>query len=133
MQFDLDISSPQAACFMALRELILSYSEIHEFKTAKQTTYKDSYSSVCMLRVRQEKVRLTFANGAKMQERFEMLLGSAKIVRYLEYHDTQEIDSTLLHAMIEESLLINMEKHELQRLRYSLKHWTYFKILETIS
>ena len=107
---------------MALRELILSYSEIHEFKTAKQTTYKDSYSSVCMLRVRQEKVRLTFANGAKMQERFEMLLGSAKIVRYLEYHDAQEIDSALLHAMLEESLLINMEKHELQRLRCSLKH-----------
>ena len=133
MQFDLDISSPQAACFVALRELILSYAEIHESKTAKQTTYKDSYSSVCMLRVRQEKVRLTFANGAKMQEKFEMLLGSAKIVRYLEYHDIQEIDSTLLHAMIEESLLINMEKHELQRLRCSLKHWTYFKILETIS
>ena len=121
MQFDLDISSPQAACFMALRELILSYSEIHEYKTAKQTTYKDSYSSVGMLRVRQNRVRLTFANGAKMQEKFEMLLGSAKIVRYLEYHDVQEIDKVLLHAMLAESLLINMEKHELQRLRCSLK------------
>ena len=123
MQFDIDISSPQAACFMVLRDLILSYTEIHEYKTAKQTTYKDSYSTVCMLRVRQNRVRLTFANGAKMQERFEMLLGAAKIVRYLEYRDIQDIDTFLLHTMIAESLLINMEKHELQRLRCGLKRY----------
>lgn len=120
MQFDLDISSPQAACFMALREIILSYTEIHEYKTAKQTTYKDSYSSVCMLRVRQNSVRLTFANGAKMREQFDMLLGSAKIVRYLEYHDIQDIDQLLLKQLIEESLIINMEKHELRLLKRAL-------------
>jgi len=120
MQFDLDIFSPQAATFIKIREIIITFSEIQEYKTAKQTTYKDTYSAVCMLRIRHKKVRLSFANGASIHKKFTSLLGSAKIVRYLEFEDITEIDESEIKKMINESLLLNMEKHELRLLKKSL-------------
>ena len=117
MQFDVDTHSEQAEFFLALRLLILSFNDIVEIKNAKQTSYKDSYSTVCMMRVRQRKVHLSFANGAKMQEIFPELLGDGKIVRYLEFNTADEIQTEHLEAMLRESLFINMEKYELRKLR----------------
>ena len=117
MQYDLDTQSTQAELFLALRSIILSFNEIDELKNAKQTSYKDSYSTVCMMRVRNEKVHLSFANGAKMQTIFSELLGEAKIVRYLEFSTIDEIKKERIEAMIKESMLINMEKYELRKLR----------------
>ena len=117
MQYDLDTRSEQAELFICLRTIILSFDTIKEVKNAKQTSYKDSYSTVCMLRVRKGVVRLSFANGAKMQELFSELLGTAKIVRYLEFHTVDDVQKERIEAIIQESLLINMEKYELQKLR----------------
>ena len=117
MQFDLDIHSPQAELFNYLRSIILSFDHVYEVQNAKQTSYKDSYSTVCMMRVRQNKVRISFANGATMSEQFPSLRGCAKIVRYVEFSTIKEIDVPVLKEMLSESLLLNMEKFE----RASLK------------
>ena len=121
MQFDKDIISEQAELFKYLREQILSHKMIKEIKNAKQTTYNDNYSSVCMLRVRKGIVRLSFANGARLQQQYSELVGDSKKVRYLDFHTIKEVDKTSLKAMIEESLLLNMEKYELKRLRCNAK------------
>ena len=121
-QYDLDLLSPQAVLFKTLRKIISSFTQIKEIKNAKQTSYKDEYSTVCMMRVRQGKVHLSFANGLKLQETFSELLGDGKIVRYLEYTDTKEIQTQRLKAMLQESLLLNMEKYELRKLRCDSRH-----------
>jgi hypothetical protein len=117
MQYDLDTRSEHAELFLYLRSIILSFDEIKEIKNTKQTSYKDGYSTVCMMRVRKGVVHLSFANGAKMQEMFSELLGEAKIVRYLKFTTVDEIRSERLKAMLQESQLINMEKYELRKLR----------------
>ena len=122
LQFDLDAHSDHAALFLKLREIILSYSEINEIKNAKQTTYKDSYSTVCMLRVRQNVVRISFTNGTRLQKQFPELRGDSKIVRYVEFQSIEELDEITIKAMIEESLLLNMEKYELKRLKCNAKY-----------
>ena len=119
MQFDLDIHSPQAELFYYLRSIILSFDHIYEVKNAKQTSYKDRYSTVCMMRVRQNSVRISFANGATMAQQFSSLQGSAKIVRYVEFGSVKEINEPVLKEMLSESLLLNMEKFE----RASLKRY----------
>ena len=121
-QYDLDLQSPQATLFKSLHKIICDFPQIKEIKNAKQTSYKDSYSTVCMMRVRNKKVHLSFANGAKMQETFTELLGKGKIVRYLEFIDTKEIKEKRLQMMIQESLLLNMEKYELRKLRCDTRH-----------
>ena len=122
MQYDLDIRSPQAEVFKALRQIICQNEQIKEVKNAKQTSYKDTYSTVCMMRVRNKKVHLSFANGVKMQETFTELLGDGKIVRYLEFIDTKQIQTERLQMMLKESLLLNMEKYELRKLRCDARH-----------
>ena len=122
MQYDLDLQSPQATLFKALRKIICKFPQIKEIRNAKQTSYKDAYSTVCMMRVRNKKVHLSFANGAKMQETFTELLGDGKVVRYLEFIDTKEIKEERLQMMIQESLLLNMEKYELRKLRCDTRH-----------
>ena len=122
MQYNLDIRSPQAEVFKALRKIICQDKQIKEIKNTKQTSYKDAYSTVCMMRVRQGKVHLSFANGFKMQETFTELLGEGKIVRYLEFIGIEEIQTERLKAMIAESLLLNMEKYELRKLRCDARH-----------
>ncbi len=122
LQFDLDTHSDHAALFSYLRKTILSYEEITEIKNAKQTTYKDSYSTVCMLRVRQGLVRLSFANGARLQKQFSELRGDSKIVKHLEFQTIEEVDNLTIKTMLEESLLLNIEKYELKRLKCNAKH-----------
>ena len=117
MQYVKDTHSKHAALFLYLRSLILSFPEIHEVKNAKQTTYKDTLSTVCMMRVRHDRVHLSFANGTKMMEKFPQLQGEAKIVRYLEFTTKEEVDMTPIRAMIAESLLLNIEKDALKQLK----------------
>jgi len=117
MQYDSDIRSDHKELFLHLRSVILSFDAIREKKNAKQTSYYDEHAAVCFLRVREERVRLSFANGAKMKERFCALLGDAKIVRYIEFSTIDDVDSEFIKEMIEESLLLNIEKAALRELR----------------
>mgnify|MGYP000020375661 CR=1 FL=1 len=117
MQFDLDIRSGNKELFLHLRLLILSFDEVKEKKNAKQTSYYDTYSAVCFLRVREGRVRLSFANGARMNEQFKGLSGGSKIVRFLEFSSIEDVDEARVQLMIEESLLLNIEKDALKSLR----------------
>ncbi len=120
MQYDLDIRSEHAVLFLHLRSVILSFEQIKEKKNPKQTSYYDSYSTVCMLRVRKGKVRLSFANGARMHEQFKELLGDSRIIRFVEFSSIEDVDVETIKAMIKESLILNLEKYELRMLKKSL-------------
>ncbi|MDA3947185.1 MAG: hypothetical protein PF439_10960 [Helicobacteraceae bacterium] len=67
------------------------------------------------------KVRLSFANGAALHKQFSTLLGGAKIVRYLEFSTLRDIDDLFVKRLIDESLLLNMEKDALNDLRKEFK------------
>ncbi len=121
MQFDLDIRSDHSELFLHLRSIILSFHEIKEKKNAKQTSYYDEYSAICFLRVRQGKVRLSFANGASLKKQFQTLLGESKIVRYLEFTTINDVDKVLIKEMINESLLLNIEKKAVREMKKEAK------------
>jgi hypothetical protein len=117
MQYALDTHSELSELFLTLRSIILNHGEIKELRNAKQTSYKDRYSTICMIRVRKGVIRLSFANGAKMTEKFPQLRGEAKIVRYLEFTTEEDVNTALLRALIEESLLLNIENDSLKQLK----------------
>ncbi|MEN8147633.1 MAG: DUF1801 domain-containing protein [Campylobacterota bacterium] len=121
MQFDLDIRSEQSGLFLHLRDMILSFDTLKEKKNAKQTSYYDQYSAICFLRVRKEKVRLSFANGGRLNKQFKELTGDSKIVRFMEFSSVADVDNKRVKAMIEESLLLNIEKAAIKDLRNSIR------------
>ena len=123
MQFDHDLQSPYADLFLRLRDLFLSFDEIHEVKNANQTSYKDSNGyAIVLMRVREEGLRLTFAQGAKLQSQYPFLRGEGKVVRYLLLQNEEEVDEKRLKEMIKESLVLTLEHKEMRTLRAQLKH-----------
>jgi hypothetical protein len=122
MQFDYDIQSPFANLFLHLRDIFLSFEAIYEIKNAKQTSYKDTHErAIVLMRVRADGVRVIFAQGAKLQPRYPFLLGEGKIVRHMIFRDIKEVDEGLIRGMIEESLVLSMEHHEMRLLRAHMR------------
>jgi len=117
MQYDLDTSSPCADIFYRIRTLLLSYPEVHEIRNAKQTSYHSADGVIAMMRVRDEKLVVSFGQGAKLQARFPQLRGEGKMVRHLYFRMIDEVDEVLLREMIEESLVLAMEAAEMRRLK----------------
>ena len=120
MQYDVDINGEFAEIFKTIRKILLSYPNITEQKNAKQTSYRDEYSMVVMMRTRKDTFVVAFGKGAKLQKRFPMLQSSGKIVRHLYFKSIDEVDETLLKEIIEESFILNMEAFEMRKLRCSL-------------
>ena len=117
MQYDVDIRGEFADIFKFIRKILLSYPEIKELKNAKQTSYHDEYGVVVMMRNRGDVFVVAFGKGSKLQEKYPMLQGSAKIVRHLYFKSVDEVDEKLLREMIEESLILGIEAFEIRELR----------------
>ena len=117
MQYDTDLKSKHAKNFKSIRKLLLSYDEITEIKNAKQTSYHDSYGVIAMMRTKGDVLVVAFGKGYKLQKKFPQLEGNGKIVRHLYFKEEDSVDEALLRAMIEESLLLNIEGFEMRELR----------------
>ena len=121
MQYKIDCRSQHAKNFKTMRKILLSYKEITEVKNAKQTSYRDNYSMVVMMRTKGDVLVVAFGKGYQLQEKYLQLEGSGKIVRHLYFKEDDVVDEILLREMIEESMVLNMEAYELRLMRCNLK------------
>ena len=117
MQFDEDLNSKHADMFLKLREIVLSFDDIYEKKNAKQTSYYDAYSSICFIRLKKNTLVFALANGARLSEKFSQIVGEQKIVRHIYFKNKDEIDEALVKAIIEESLILNIEKDAIKEMK----------------
>ena len=124
MQYDIDIKSKHAKNFKTIRKILLSYSEIIEVKNAKQNSYKNQYGVVIMMRTKGDVLVVAFGKGFILQEKYPQLEGSGKIVRHLYFKEDDSVDEALLREMIDESLVLSMEMHEMKLIRSSLNSTT---------
>jgi len=116
-QYDLDIRDKYADIFKKIRKILLSYPQIKEIKNAKQTSYRDAYGVVVMMRDRGDTFVVAFGKGHKLQEQYPQLQGTGKIVRHLYFKSVDEVDETLLRKMIKESFVLGMEAYEMKLLK----------------
>jgi len=117
MQYELDVKGEFADIFKAIRKILLSYPQIKELKNAKQTSYRDEYGVIVMMRTKGDVLVVAFGKGAKLQEKYPLLEGTGKIVRHLYFKMLDDIDVKLLREMIEESMILGMEAYEMKMLR----------------
>ena len=120
MQYEIDLKSEFADIFKAIRDILLSYPRIKEIKNAKQTSYRDAYGVIVMMRTKGDVFVVAFGKGSKLQEQYPVLQGEGKIVRHLYLKILAEVDETLLHQMIEESFILGMEAYELKEMKKML-------------
>jgi len=120
MQYDIDTQGEFSDIFKTIRKILLSYPQIKEIKNAKQTSYRDEYGVVVMMRTKGAVFVVAFGKGAKLQKQYPMLKGDGKIVKHLYFKSVDEIDESLLREMIEESFILGMEDYEMKVLKRAL-------------
>ena len=116
-QYTIDNRGAFAELFQAIRKILLSFPHVTEVKNVKQTSYRDAYGMIIMMRSRGDLFVVAFGKGAKLQEKYPILEGTGKVVRHLYFRSIEDLDETLLRKMIEESIILNMEAHEMKKLR----------------
>ena len=107
--------------FETIRKILLSYPEITETENARQISYSDHYGVVVMMRTKGDVLVVAFGKGYLLYEKFPQLQGKGKVVRHLYFKEGDTIDATLMREMIEESFILNIEAHELKRMRSAHK------------
>jgi len=122
MLFDPNLQSPYAGLFVSLQEMFLRFDALHETRTAKQITYKDTRdTAIVIMRIRPDGLHLVFARGAQLQAQYPFLKGNGKIVRYVVLQTEEEMERLPLHAMVEESLILAIEHREKQKIRNAIR------------
>ena len=123
-QYDIDCKGKHAKNFKTIRKILLSYKEITEVQNAKQTSYRDNYSMVVMMRTKGDVLVVAFGKGYQLQEKYPQLEGDGKIVRHLYFKEDDAIDVVLQREMIEESLILGMENYEMKNMKFCYKQNT---------
>lgn len=121
MQYDIDMNSEHSIHFQSIRKILLSYPQIKEIKNANQTSYRDEYGVIIMMRGKGDTLVVAFGKGYKLQDIYPQLQGRGKIVRHLYLKQNDALDESLLREMIEESFVLGMEAHEMKVLKGMLK------------
>jgi len=120
MQFNKDINGDFRDIFIKLRDIVLSFDDIVEIKNAKQTSYRDDYAMVLMMRGRDDKFVVSFGKGRELCGKYPSLLGDAKIVRHLYFKTVNDIDEKLIRDIIEDTIILNIEAFERKSFRKML-------------
>ena len=119
MQYEKDMNGEFSDIFKKLESIILSFPNIKVLKNEKQTSYKDEYKTIVMLRARtycHSAFVSSWGQGVKLEKLYPKLIGDGKIVRQLEFTNISEIDENEIREMIKESMILNMEDYELKQL-----------------
>ncbi len=81
------------------------------------------YGAVCFLRPNKTTHKsycISLAKGYKLAQQFPTLTGDGKITRHINIKTPQDIDEKQIKVIIAETLVLNMEAHELKKLKANL-------------
>jgi hypothetical protein len=119
MSYNDEINGQYGDIFKKLEDIIFGFSNIVRVKNRHQTTYKDEYKTIVMLRNSScDKFFITsWGQGIKLQYLYPQLKGDGKIVRHLNFKTIEDIDENMVKNMIKESMIYNMEDYEMKQLK----------------
>lgn len=94
---------PQQAIAARLREIILGLDAGlgEDLKWNMPAYYLDS--NVCSIICHKDHVNLQFFKGAELQDPNDLLEGTGKSMRHIKIYDTDDVDSKIISAYVEEA------------------------------
>ena len=107
MQYNKDLESEYKKLFLAAREFLLSFDGIVETKKERITTYSNENGGICHMRTRPYGIDFGFLKGAKMEDKFGLLVGKGKAIRVLPQ---KELDKKVVEYYITQALKLNSKK-----------------------
>jgi len=83
MQFNKDMKSEHKELFHKARGLILSFDNVKETKKERITTYSKNGCGLCHMRTMPYGIDFGFLKGATLEDKYNLLTGSGKLMRVL--------------------------------------------------
>lgn len=103
MQFDIDMNSRHKGVFLITWKLLLKLG-LFETKKDRITTYSDESSEACHMGSMTHGIDIGFLKGARMEDQFELLRGSGKVMRVLPL---SSIVKDQIEYYLKQALVIN--------------------------
>jgi hypothetical protein len=103
VQFDIDVDSKHKELFLNAREFLLTFSLI-ETKKERITTYSDKNGGICHMRTMPHGIDIGFLKGARMEDQFDALTGTGKVMRVLPL---TSINKEKIEYYLKQALAIN--------------------------
>ena len=130
MKYEHDMNSEFKEIFKKLEKILLSFPNIKVKMNEHQTSYYDEYKTIVMLRNSNDKQYFvsSWGNGIKLEEKFQDFSGDGKIVRHMHFKTIKDVDERLIRTIIEESMILNIEYYELQKLKKDNKKYNTQKL-----
>ncbi len=107
MQFNIDMKSEHKILFTSARKIFLEKFDLKETKKDRITTYSDDNGGICHMRTMKHGIDIGFLKGARMQDKYDLLTGSGKVMRILPI---RELNVELVHYYLEQAITINASK-----------------------
>ncbi len=107
MQFDTDMKSEYKTLFNDARKILLDKFKLKETKKERITTYSDDQGGICHMRTMNYGIDIGFLKGARMQDEYDLLTGSGKVMRVLPIRALNAVE---LEYYIEQAIMINASK-----------------------
>ena len=124
MQIDKDLNSEYAALFLDVRKYItqkieeLSTKLIEKYSQNITTLYTKEFSSAfCYIRVKDNHVHIGWFNGAKIIDKFALLLGNGKQIRGHKVYKFDDASKEAISYYVKESYYRLIEKEAIKEMR----------------
>lgn len=111
MQFERDQTHP---LFIRARQVCLAQN-LREQKSENITSYFAREGGVCYLRIKNGALIIGLFRGAALQAEYPFLIGKGKVLR--QWVVTETLDEPLFKALIEKTVVLNIEAEEKRRFR----------------
>jgi hypothetical protein len=107
MQFDIDMMSAHKELFISARKLLIEVYQLTEVKKDRITTYSDDRGGICHMRTMKHGVDIGFLKGAAIDDKYEILTGTGKVMRVLSM---STIDIEIIQYYMDQAIKINANK-----------------------
>lgn len=107
MQFDIDMKSKHKEQFCSVRHVLLEDYNLNETKKSRITTYADDKGGICHMRTMEHGIDIGFLKGVHMEDKYELLTGSGKVMRILSMSEPNIVQ---VQYYVDQAIAINAAK-----------------------
>jgi len=112
MHYDIDINGPYKELFLYVRDLLLSFEDVRERRTAHLTSFQCEGSGICYIKTGDHGLTIAMFKGAFLEDSHGLFSGSGKTIRHMYMKDKKDIKKSILLEYFQNGIVYNIEKEE---------------------
>jgi UDP-N-acetylglucosamine transferase subunit ALG13 len=123
MQYDKDINSPKAELFLEVEKFVMKQigKDVKKKFSENITSYITKDGMYCYLKLKDDYLHIGWGRGAKIDDKYGLLIGDGKIVRGQKVYKLDKSTKDAIKYYIEDTRAILFEHTELKMMKKALQ------------